>query len=153
MEIHLRQRFSLNVSVFVLVSESDNILLLRRSNTGWKDGFFSLPAGGHDGNETLAQSAARELREETGLIAEPEHMKLVHLIHCNSGDSGSEWLGAFFSAEKWTGTPTLMECNKHDHIGWHPLNNLPANTIPYTRQGIELSSSGVEFSSYGWAPA
>lgn len=146
----MRERFGVSVSVFVIVRSGEQMLLLRRANTGWKDGFFSLPAGGHDGAETLAAAAARELKEETSLHAEVCDMKLVHLLHCNTGDSGGEWLGAFFEAEKWSGEPHLAESEKHDRIGWYAIGDLPSNTIPYTRQGIELSQRKVAFSVYGW---
>lgn len=146
----MRKRFAMSVSVFVIVRSGEKVLLLRRANTGWKDGFFSLPAGGHDGNETLAAAAVRELKEETSIHAEVSDMKLVHLLHCNTGDSGSEWLGAFFEAEKWSGKPLLVENEKHDQIGWYDICDLPSNTIPYTKQGIELSQQQVAFSAYGW---
>jgi 8-oxo-dGTP pyrophosphatase MutT (NUDIX family) len=145
-----RQRFSLSVSVFVIVRDAEQkLLLLRRAHTGWHDGSFSLPAGGHDGAQPLAASAARELREETGLQASADDLRLVHLLHCAAGDAGTEWLGAFFSAESWTGTPALMEPEKHDHLDWHALQALPANTIAYVRQGIELGLRGIRFSTYG----
>ncbi|HSD37401.1 MAG TPA: NUDIX domain-containing protein [Rhodocyclaceae bacterium] len=153
MKQQVRQRFALSVSVFVIVREGPQVLLLRRANTGWKDGFLSLPAGGHDGRETLAQAATRELREETGLVANEADMKLVHLLHCQSGNSADEWLGAFFLAERWRGVPQLLEPDKHDHMGWYAVDALPENIIPYTRQGIESSVSGEAFSTYGWEPA
>jgi 8-oxo-dGTP pyrophosphatase MutT (NUDIX family) len=146
----LRERFALSVSVFVIVRSADQVLLLRRANTGWKDGFFSLPAGRHDGAETLAAAAVRELREETSLHAEEHDMELVHLLHCNSGDSGGEWLGAFFEAKKWSGEPRLVENEKHDLLDWHSIGDLPSNTIPYTRQGIEFGLKQIPFSAYGW---
>jgi len=149
----VRERFALSVSVFVIVRSGEKVLLLRRANTGWKDGFFSLPAGRHDGAETLVQAATRELEEETSLHAEVHDMKLVHLLHCHTGDSGGEWLGAFFEAEKWSGEPTLVENEKHDQLGWYSLCDLSGNTIPYTRQGIELSQMRVAFSAYGWPAA
>ncbi len=34
-------------------------------------GVFALPKGHPDGDETLEQAATREVREETGLVAEP----------------------------------------------------------------------------------
>ncbi|MEC5385063.1 NUDIX domain-containing protein [Uliginosibacterium sp. H3] len=145
-----RQRFALSVSVFVIVRDGPQVLLLRRANTGWKDGFLSLPAGAHDGAETLAQAAVRELREETGISAAEADMRLVHLMHCRAGDTGGEWLGAFFVAENWSGTPALLEAGKHDHIAWYAIDALPENLIPYTRQGIECSGRGEAFSSFGW---
>ena len=149
----MRQRFALSVSVFVIVRSADKVLLLRRANTGWKDGCYSLPAGSHDGQEPLAVAAARELHEETGLQADPADLQLVHLVHCAAGDSGQEWLGAFFSAESWSGTPELREPDKHDQLGWYALDDLPADTIAYTRQGIELGAQGVRFSTQGWPRA
>lgn len=146
----MRQRFALNVSVFVIVRRAHEVLMLRRAGTGWKDGCYSLPAGGHDGGESLAEAAARELREETSLLAAPADMTLQHLMHCQAGDTGGEWLGAFFLAERWTGEPRLMEPERHDWIGWHPLDALPANTIPYTRQGIALACQQQTFSTHGW---
>lgn len=144
------RRFDLNVSVFVVVMRGSQVLLLRRSNTGWHDDYYSLPAGGHDGGETLVQAAARELREETGLNANPAQLHLVHMLHCRQGDSGNEWLGAFFSADEWTGTPTLREPRKHDALDWYEIDQLPENVIPYTRQGLLLSRAGVSFSTFGW---
>jgi 8-oxo-dGTP diphosphatase len=146
----LRQRFALSVSVFVIVHRGDDILLLRRANTGWKDGQLSLPAGAHDGGETLEAAAVRELREETGLVAIERDMKLVHLLHCHVGDGGAEWLGAFFLAERWTGIPAVVEAAKHDHLDWYPLHTLPADLIPYTKQGLEKALAGVPFSTHGW---
>ena len=145
-----RQRFSRDVSVFVIVREGSRILFLRRAHTGWKDGFFSLPAGGHDGNETLAQAAARELREETGLIAAAPDLALVHLMHCRAGEKGSEWLGAFFETRQWHGTPELREPEKHDGLEWFDPRNLPENTIPYVVQALDAVSRGETFSVYGW---
>jgi len=146
----LRERFTLSVSGFVIVRSGKQVLLLRRANTGWKDGLFSLPAGAHDGSETLAAAAARELEEETSLRAEAQDMRLVHLLHCNAGDSGGEWLGVFFQAQRWSGEPTLVEPEKHDQIGWYSIDDLPPNTIAYTRQGIELGLQQISFSEYGW---
>ena len=144
------RRFDLSISVFVVVRRRSQVLLLRRSNTGWHDGYCSLPAGGHDGGESLVQAAARELQEETGLHANPAQLHLIHLLHCRQGDSGNEWLGAFFSADEWHGTPAVREPQKHDSLDWYEIDQLPENVIPYTRQGLLLSQAGVSFSTFGW---
>jgi 8-oxo-dGTP diphosphatase len=149
-ERRVRQRFPLTTSVFVIVQREGRVLLLRRSHTGWNDGCLSLPAGAHDGGEPLANAAARELCEETGLLAEPSTLRLAHLMHCRSGDSGNEWLGVFFRAEVWKGEPRLVEPEKHDHLGWYEPTRLPGNVIPYTAQGIRCALDGVPYSDFGW---
>lgn len=146
----VRQRHALNASVFVVVRRDEDILLLRRANTGWKDGQWSAPAGSHDGGETLEQAAARELREETGLEAHPHDMRLIHLLHCRAGDNGGEWLGAFFLATQWQGEPTIREPEKHDGLAWYPAGQLPDQMVDYTRQGIALGLQGTAFSAFGW---
>ena len=145
-----RQRYALNASVFVVVRRGDDILLLRRANTGWNDGRWSLPAGGHDGGETLEQAAARELREETGIEAHAHDMRLIHLLHARAGDHGGEWLGAFFLATHWQGEPAIVESDKHDGLGWFPLHALPEALIAYTRQGLQFGLQGTAYSTFGW---
>ncbi|AIF48871.1 NUDIX hydrolase [Dyella japonica] len=148
-----RQRFPLTSSVFVILHDEGRVLLLRRRNTGWKDGYLSLPAGSHDGGEPLAAAAARELNEETGVVVEPQALRLAHLMHCRSGDSDAEWLGAFFRADAWSGEPRLMEANKHDHLGWYEAARLPDEVIPYTAQGIACALNGMPYSDFGWSDA
>ncbi len=146
----MKQRFRLSISVFVIALDKRHVLLLRRAHTGWQDGHYSLPAGSLDGNEPLDRAAARELREETGLVAAPSDLRLAHLLHCHRGDRGDEWLGAFFIAERWSGEPVLIEVHKHDAIGWFALDSLPEPTISYTLQGIRCSMEGRAFSTFEW---
>jgi 8-oxo-dGTP pyrophosphatase MutT (NUDIX family) len=147
-----RERFTLSISVFAYIESAHTILMLRRANTGWHDGDFSLPAGALDGEETLAQAAARELREETGLQVAPEAFRLAHTLHARNPD-GVEWLGVFFAASAPQEAPTLMETDKHDLLAWHDGAALPPNTIPYVRQAIACIRDGIPYSSHGWPAA
>ncbi|GAA1340146.1 NUDIX hydrolase [Streptomyces sanglieri] len=66
-----------NSARVLLIDELDRLLLLKfyvhpdapGSGHGW-----CTPGGGVEDGETLAQAAARELREETGLSVEPESL-------------------------------------------------------------------------------
>ncbi|CAM6534914.1 hypothetical protein CISECK367B_23450 [Citrobacter sedlakii] len=48
-----RDRYNLSIAVFVLLLKDNEICMLRRGNTGWMDGYFSLPAGGLEQGEPL----------------------------------------------------------------------------------------------------
>lgn len=53
-------------SVVLLFNENNEVLLEERLD----DGYFDFPGGALDLKETLEEAAARELEEETGLIAD-----------------------------------------------------------------------------------
>jgi len=57
------------VGVLALVPRGDSVLLARRANPP-DQGLWGFPGGRLELGETLAEGAARELREETGVIAE-----------------------------------------------------------------------------------
>src|SRR5690606_272172 len=57
--------------VYVLARRRDDVLLLLRSGTGYRDGEWGPPAGKVEPGETYAEAAARELAEETGIRVGP----------------------------------------------------------------------------------
>lgn len=56
-----------------IVQKGDQILLLNRPKDKGFPGYLG-PGGKVDFPESLTEGAVRELREETGLLAEPEHL-------------------------------------------------------------------------------
>lgn len=142
---------NVGVSAFVIVQKAQRILLLRRAGTGWMDGHFSLPAGRLDSGETLAQAAARELQEETGLVTHATDLRLIHMLHARAGDHGGAWMGAFFLASQWQGEACIAEPHKHDQLIWASAEAWPDTLIPYVRQALVLGLAGIPYSDVGWA--
>lgn len=141
-----RDRFKLSVAVFLFLIKDDSILLLKRENTGWMDGFFSVPAGSLDGSETLAAAAIRETSEEVGVAVKSHNIHFIHTMHCVT--HGQEWIGQYFMATKWKGTPQVQEPHKHSETIWSPLAFLPTNTIPYVVQAVNHYSQNSFYSEY-----
>ncbi|MEW9700689.1 hypothetical protein [Paenibacillus sp. SI8] len=56
----------------------------------------------------------------------------------------------FFEVFRWEGAPVNMEPNKCDELVWCPLDQLPANVIPYIRRALDNVQSGNYFDSFGW---
>lgn len=123
-------------SIFVALVKDAKVLLLRRQNTGWCDGYYDLPAGHLEDQEELKAAAARELLEEAGVTVKPDDLKLIH-IHQNHHRSDNPHYGYIFKAEKWEGKPKLTEPSKSDDIGFFGLDNLPAKITPYVRAALE----------------
>ena len=85
MDAHENEKYKLPVFVAVIVQQEDQILLLKRQNTGWMDGSWGVPGGSLDPNETIAEAAARETYEEVGILINPEDLELVHVMHVRRG--------------------------------------------------------------------
>lgn len=66
---------------YCLVQVKDAILVQRRANTGYLDGFWALPSGHVHEGEDAVSAASRELAEETGLIVEPQDWRFVCVMH------------------------------------------------------------------------
>lgn len=66
------------VMVACFVFQGERLLWMRRAEPPQR-GFWAIPAGYMELGETLAEAAARELREETGLALEPSGLRLYSL--------------------------------------------------------------------------
>ena len=139
-----RQRFQLSASVFVVINRGHEVLLLRRSATGWMDGKLSLPAGAVDGNEGFAEAAARELFEETGLVVQIDDLTLGHVQH--NITVGAEWVGFYFIASRWSGIPRIAEPSKHSELVWSSLDVMPDDLIDYVSEALRQIQRGVPLS-------
>lgn len=122
-------------SVFTIVEKDNKFLLLRRKATGYMDGWYDLPAGHLEDQEKLKEGAVRELQEETGLIASPADLELVHVYQNHTNEPPH--YGYIFLASRWKGQPRIMEANKSDHMDWFALDELPEKTLPYTHQALK----------------
>jgi len=69
------------VTVHLLFFRDDQILVLRRFNTGYADGQYSVPAGHLDGGETVMEAAAREAEEEVGVKLDQLEMVFSTVMH------------------------------------------------------------------------
>ena len=141
----MRARFP--VTVHLLFFRGNQILLLRRFNTGYRDGEYSVPAGHLDGNETVMAAAGREAGEEIGVKIEAAEIAFSSVLHRNEGD---ERVDFFMHVHKWRGEPVNAEPDKCDELLWTEVNDLPENIIPYVRKAIQNHHRGIVFDEFGW---
>lgn len=146
----MQERFKMVTAVHLFLIRDSHILLLRRFNTGYEDGNYSVIAGHLDGNEEVVAAAIREADEEAGILLNPEDVQVVGVMHRQSAD---ERIDFFVTASKWQGEIVNQEPDKCDDLSWFPLHSLPDNTIPYVRQAIRNYCQGKWFDSFGWKQA
>jgi 8-oxo-dGTP diphosphatase len=138
-------RASFPVTVHLFFFREDQILLLRRFNTGFRDGEYSVPAGHLDGGETVLQAAAREAEEEIGVQIAESDMTFSTVMHRMEDD---ERVDFFVQVHQWQGEPFNAEPEKCDDLCWVDIHALPANTIPYIRQALANHLTGRPFDEF-----
>jgi 8-oxo-dGTP diphosphatase len=151
-EIHLgtprRKRFMMTVAVYLVYIRDGKVLLLRRANTGYADGMYSMIAGHMDGNETIQQAMSRESLEEGRIKIEEQDIDIVHVMHRRAEDG--ERIDYFCTARKMEGEPLIGEPEKCDDLSWFPIDDVPQNTLPYIKIALEQIGRNSIFSSVGF---
>ena len=146
----LKERFKIIAASYLVLMRDDEVLLLRRFNTGYQDGRYSLPAGHVEAGETALEAVIRETKEESNIVLRKEDVRMAHLMHRVSDLDASVRLDIFFVAEHYAGTVAIGEPDKCDDLSWFPIDQLPENTIPYVRHALECIRRGEIYSELGF---
>jgi len=120
---------------------SREAFLLRRAGTGFMDGYYVLPGGHLQAGESLEQAAARECREETGVV--PGRLRPLCMLPYRSGRH--QGINVIFEGRELSGEPGLGEPDRSDRAGWFPLSQLPSPAAPWIADVLELESRGEWF--------
>ncbi|MDE1865445.1 MAG: NUDIX domain-containing protein [Candidatus Micrarchaeota archaeon] len=132
------------LACYLVLIRKEKILLLRRFNTGFRDGEYSMIAGHLENKETVWEAMVREAKEEGGLNLNPEGLKVVHVMH---RFTDREYIDLFVTSDT-NEEPSNTEPQKSDDLGWFDLEELPKATVPYIRAAIERIRKGEIYSEY-----
>lgn len=140
------QRFSFLVAVHAFFIKDQKILLLERKNTGFWDGYFSVPAGHVDGGETIEDAVKREILEESGIKINHQ-LHPAHVMHRIVSPT-EERIDYFFVITDWQGDPENCEPEKCAQLIWADLDDLPENVVPYIRFAVDQVFKENYFSEF-----
>jgi len=144
-----KEKFKPYAAAYLVLIKDGQVLLLRRFNTGYQDGNYSLVAGHLDGGETTKQCIIREASEEAGIVVNPEDLEVIHTMHRLAPDR--EYFDIYLRTEKWTGDLTNMEPDKCDELKWYNMDGLPNNMLPEVKLALENINKNVHYGEFGWA--
>lgn len=136
----------MRVAVHLILEHNNEFLLLRRYNTGYEDGNYSVIAGHLNGNETIKEAMIREDLEEANITIDDKHLKIVGVMHRKDGDESIDY---YLYTNKFSGNIRIMEPNKYDDLAFYKLDNLPDNIIHYIKTVLYNYKNNIIFSEYG----
>jgi 8-oxo-dGTP diphosphatase len=115
--------------------DAGRLLLQRRSDNGQ----WALPAGALDVGETLAHTAVRETREETGLEVEPVNLVLAYGGHLLILPNGHQIMpaGALFACRRVGGT-LRPDGRESTAARFFAREEVPA-LAPHVRERVEVA--------------
>ena len=125
----------------VLVQREDGRVLLglRGDTHDW-----AMPGGGAEQGSSFTDTAVTELREETGLIADPADLEGFasiseagnHLVTYANGDR-THYFGIWFLLRRWMGEPR-PDGTEMLELDWFDLATLPEPMMGSSSVGFEL---------------
>ncbi len=135
-------RVKLIGAVHIFLIRSNQVLLLRRFNTGYQDGHYSVPAGHMQSSESVKVAMMREAYEECGIRIASEQLEVVGVMHRQSSEARIDF---FLAATRWDGEIINREPNKCDELIWCKFRELPPNTIAYVGRALQNYQRGQWF--------
>ena len=147
----MTDRFKVIPEVHLFLMDDDRVLLLRRCNTDYENGNYSVVAGGVEANEEITAAAIREASEEVGIAVRPADIEVVGVMH-RKGSDGVVSVAFFLTARSWSGEIVNAEPVNHDEVSWHSVDSLPDNMIAYVRNAFINHRQGGFYDTVGWDP-
>ena len=146
----MKQHSEYKVAIHIMLVRDDKVLLLRRFNTGYEDGKYSLVAGHVEKGESIIDAGIREAKEEIGVVILPENLIMCGSMHRKSDDERIDYFGC---VRIWENEPYNREEEKCDDLRWAKWDEIPNNTIPYIKEAIQKTFTRPNFlwyEEFGW---
>jgi len=138
------ERNSIIPASYGIFAQVDKILLVKRANSGYFDGYYSLPAGHVEEHEQPLAALQREMEEELGVRVSSEFVSLVTTSYRVQLDQ-KDRIDFFFLIQGFDGEITNREPHKNEELLWVSLDALPENVIPYIREVLQAITNGESF--------
>lgn len=151
----MKERFlTRSAVILMLIRNTDNgeeILLQKRKNTGYMDGYYDLSASGHvEKDEPMTKALIRESKEEIGIDISEKDIELATMMHTNTPETKIIYYNGFFKVTQYSGEIKVNEPTKCEEVRWFNLNELPKNILQDRLQAIKNYMDNKKYSEFGW---
>lgn len=149
----MSERFLTKSAVMLMVfnKEKTMVLLQRRKNTGYMDGYWDFGATGHvDADESMKQAIIREAEEELGILIDIKDIHFATLCHKLTSETGTIYYNGYFTCNKYINTPEIKELDKASELKWFKIDSLPSDLIPDRKEAFSQYISNNPYHEIGW---
>ncbi len=121
------------LGAIAVVRRGDQVLLAQRSKGGYI-GRWGFPGGHVERGETVIEAAMRELREETGVTAEPKGVLTV-LDEIGRNDAGEvQWHYVLVAVLADWRLGEAVAADDAADVRWVTLSDITGNALPVLKQ-------------------
>lgn len=137
----MKERNKAVPAVWLILIKNEKILLMKRQNTGYRDGDYNLPAGHIEPGELPKEAMIREAEEELGIRLSKKDLEFVHVSYRPKHDETGDRVDFFFLAEEWLGEVRNAEPHKCSEILWIDPQQLPQNMPAHVKKILNCLSA------------
>ena len=129
-------------AVHIILINDNKILVQKRKGSKLWPGYYALPAGHIDKDETQYDALVREAKEELGIEINPDDIINNYVVLRRNFFEIDEkilepYIDFYFEIKNYTGIPRIIEEDKCDELFWTDINNLPEPFINYQGSFLE----------------
>lgn len=144
----MSERVKFNATVSFILEQDDKILLFYRMDGYFKDGWWVLPAGHIEENETATQAVVRETKEELGIDVDIKNVEFAHIVHNLVGDN--KRMDFYFLIKDFKGELQNLEPSKCVKMQFFSKDKLLFEKIaPTTLQALQSIWNKKHYSERG----
>ncbi|MEZ5945342.1 MAG: NUDIX domain-containing protein [Hyphomonas sp.] len=123
-----------------ILDESGRLLLIQRLKEP-EAGAWGLPGGKIDFGERAEDTARREIEEELGVVIDITGLACISEII--DGGDGRHWVSPVYAARIVSGTPRIMEPEKHGGCGWFDFSAMPEHLTTPAITFLDATAKGA----------
>lgn len=135
---------------YLIIRRDSKILFELRVGKRWMSGFYGIPAGKVEKDETFSNTMIREAKEEIGITISLQDLRYRLTCHRYDKEDQASWVDVVFETSNWKGEIVNAEPKKHSKLVWLDPDDLPNNVIPSVKFMLDQIKAGKTYCEYGW---
>jgi 8-oxo-dGTP diphosphatase len=143
-------KYLVSSAAHLLLFRGSDLLVIRRANPEYLNGFWSLPAGHVEPGETAVDACVRETKEEIGLELTPGQLEFI-LVQQKGDCDGEARIDFFFESHlpSYRQLRLAVDPAEVAELRWMTIDRLPEPFAPYVVTALQARARSQRLSFWG----